>query len=138
MTTKNQRQRIAEAARNCCGYCLLQEVVSGIPLTIEHLWPKAHGGGDEDENLWLSCRLCNERKGILVQAIDPASTEVVPLFNPRTQSWDDHFAWSEDGVLMLAKTAVGRATIAALALNDELRVRTRAIWVKSGWHPPKS
>ncbi len=138
MTTKSQRQRIAALARNRCGYCLLQEVVSGIPLTIEHLLPKAHSGGDEDDNLWLSCRLCNERKGTLVQAIDPAGVELVALFNPRTQQWDDHFIWSEDSTLILAKTASGRATIAALALNDELRVRARAIWVKSGWHPPKS
>lgn len=47
MTTKSQRQRIAEAAHHRCGYCLLQEVVSGMPLTIEHLLPKAHGGSDE-------------------------------------------------------------------------------------------
>lgn len=138
MTTKNQRYRIANAARNRCGYCLLQEVVSGIPLTIEHLQPKAHGGGDEDDNLWLSCRLCNERKGTLVQVVDPDTAELVPIFNPRSQRWDDHFAWSTDGTVILAKTVNGRATIAALALNDELRLRARAIWVKSGWHPPKS
>jgi hypothetical protein len=137
MTTKSQRQRIAELARNRCGYCLLQEVVSGIPLTIEHLLPKAHGGGDEDENLWLSCRLCNERKGTLVQIVDPDGGELVPLSNPRTDRWDDHFCWSTDGAQILAKTAVGRATVVALALNDELRVRAQAIWVKSGWHPPK-
>lgn len=80
MVTKSQRQRIAEAAQGCCGYCLLQEVVSGIPLTIEHLLPKALGGGDEEDNLWLACRLCNERKGILVQAVDPETNVLVPLY----------------------------------------------------------
>ena len=132
MTTKSQRHRIADIAHHRCGYCLLQEVVSGIPLTIEHLQPKAHGGSDEDENLWLSCRLCNERKGTLVQVVDPDTAELVPIFNPHTQHW------GADGTMMIAKTASGRATIAALVLNDELRVRARAIWVKSGWHPPKS
>ena len=138
MTTKSQRHRIADAAHNRCGYCLLQEVVSGIPLTIEHLQPRAQGGSNEDNNLWLSCRLCNERKGTLVQVVDPDTAELVSIFNPRTQQCGDHFAWSADGTVMIAKTASGRATISALALNDELRVRARAIWVKSGWHPPKS
>jgi 5-methylcytosine-specific restriction endonuclease McrA len=52
-----QRQRIAAQAQYRCGYCQTQEVVSGIPLTVEHLLPKAAGGNDEDDNLWLSCRL---------------------------------------------------------------------------------
>jgi len=60
--------------------------VSGIPLTVEHITPKAKGGNDDDENLWLSCRLCNEKKGILIEAIDPEIGDVVSLFNPRTQT----------------------------------------------------
>jgi len=58
---REQRRRIAEEAQYRCGYCQTQEVVSGIPLTIEHLTPKAKGGSDDNENLWLSCRLCNEK-----------------------------------------------------------------------------
>ncbi|PKO20758.1 MAG: hypothetical protein CVU38_18390 [Chloroflexi bacterium HGW-Chloroflexi-1] len=48
------RQRIAEPARYRCGYCLTQEVVSGVPLTVEHIIPKARGGQTVEENLWLS------------------------------------------------------------------------------------
>jgi len=47
------RQRISQQAAARCGYCLTQEVVSGIPLTLEHLAPKAKGGEDIEENLWL-------------------------------------------------------------------------------------
>src|SRR5215470_12092804 len=79
------------------GYCQTQEVVSGIPLTVEHITPKAKGGSDDNANLWLSCRLCNEKKGTLIEAMNPETGDLVSLFNPRTQTWADHFTWSEDG-----------------------------------------
>jgi hypothetical protein len=132
-----QRQRIAAQAQYRCGYCQTQEVVRGIPLTVEHLLPKAAGGNDEDDNLWLSCRLCNEKKGRVVAAHDPETDEITPLFNPRTHVWSEHFAWSTDGARIMPRTAIGRVTIAVLSLNDELRVRSRAIWVKAGYHPPE-
>jgi hypothetical protein len=131
------RQRVAEQARYRCGYCLTQEVVSGIPLILEHIIPKAEGGQDIEENLWLSCRLCNEAKGVLTEAVDPKTGVAVPLFNPRTQAWAEHFAWSEDGTRVIGQTLTGRATVVALSLNSELRVRARAIWGEAGWHPPE-
>lgn len=131
------RAQVAAQARYRCGYCLTQEVVSGIPLTLEHIIPRALGGADTEENLWLSCRLCNEAKGVQTEATDPDTEALVPLFNPRTDQWGEHFGWSEDGILLLGRTAMGRATIAALSLNSELRVRSRAIWVEVGYHPPK-
>lgn len=131
------RQRVAERARHRCGFCLTQEVVSGIPLTLEHILPRAKGGKDRESNLWLSCRLCNEAKGILTEAIDPQTGTVAPLFNPRTEAWSEHFHWSEDGTHIIGQTPTGRATVAALSLNSELRLRARAIWVEAGWHPPE-
>lgn len=135
-TTRQLRPRIARQSGHRCGYCLTQEVVSGIPLTVEHIMPKAKGGREEEDNLWLSCRLCNEAKGVLTEARDPESGQMAHLFNPRRERWRDHFAWDEAGVCVVGKTAVGRATIAALSLNDDLRIRARAIWVEAGWHPP--
>ncbi|MCZ7571035.1 MAG: HNH endonuclease [Ardenticatenaceae bacterium] len=130
------RQRIAKEAGDRYGYCQTQEVVSGIPLTLEHIISKVRGGQDNEENLWLSCRLCNESKGKRIEAVDPKTGESVPLYNPRTQDWATHFAWSEDGTQIIGQTAVGRATVEALSLNDDLRVRARAIWVEAGYHPP--
>ena len=130
------RQRIGQQAFGRCGYCLTQEVVSGIPLTIEHILPKAKGGGDEEENLWLSCRLCNEAKGVLTEFADPKTGEMAALFNPRTQRWTDHFTWNRAGTHIIGITAIGRATVAALTLNTKLRTFARALWVEAGWHPP--
>jgi hypothetical protein len=111
--------------------------VSGIPLTLEHIIPKALGGTDDEGNLWLSCRLCNETKGIQVDGVDPASGDVATLFNPRTQAWREHFRWGKDGIRIIGRTPTGRATIEVLDLNSELRLRSRAIWVMAGWHPPE-
>jgi len=134
--TRKARPRIAIQANHRCGYCEMQEVVSGIPLTIEHIIPIARGGTDDEDNLWLSCRLCNETKGIIVIAIDSETNQDVPLFNPRFQIWKNHFAWDETGTRIIAQSATGRVTIAILLLNSNLRVRSRAIWVEAGWHPP--
>lgn len=131
------RERVATQAEHRCGYCQTQEVVSGIPLTLEHILPKAKGGADSEENLWLSCRLCNEAKGVSIEDRDPQTEQEMSLFNPRTQLWREHFRWSANGTVIIGLTATGRATVAALALNDELRIRARTLWVEAGWHPPK-
>ena len=139
MSTISQatRERVASQALFRCGYCLTQERVSGIPLTIEHLIPRAKGGHDAEENLWMSCRLCNEAKGILIDAPDPTTEDVVRLFNPRQHVWAEHFVWSEDGTQIIGTTPIGRATVMALSLNTGFRVRARALWVEVGWHPPE-
>lgn len=131
------RQELRIIAKYRCGYCLSPEVLSGIALTLEHIIPLASGGTDEIDNLWLSCRTCNEKKGVQTQAEDSNTREVVPLFNPRTQRWSAHFQWDEAGTQMSGLTPVGRATIVALDLNRELLVLARERWVQAGWHPPK-
>lgn len=134
--TRQLRPKIAQQAKHQCGYCQTQERVSGIPLTVEHIIPTAKGGLDEEENLWLSCRLCNEQKGSATDGLDPETNTRAPLFNPRTQQWSEHFRWSEDGVQIIGQTAVGRATIETLNLNAPFRVSSRRLWVEVGWHPP--
>jgi 5-methylcytosine-specific restriction endonuclease McrA len=42
-----------------CAYCGR----SDLPLTIDHILPKAKGGTDSWENLICACTLCNNRKG---------------------------------------------------------------------------
>lgn len=137
MASIQQRHRIAEEARYRCEYCLLQERISGIPLTLEHIIPRAHGGNDDDTNLWLSCRTCNEKKGTRTEAVDPVTEDLVLLFHPRLEQWADHFRWSADSTQIIGITSVGRATVVALDLNEELRMRARRIWTLAGWHPPE-
>jgi hypothetical protein len=81
--------------------------------------------------------LCNRHKGSKISGIDPQGNARVELFNPRTQVWDEHFRWSLDGAQIVGLTPVGRATVAALQLNNELAAEVRRNWVLAGWHPPK-
>ena len=131
------RQRVRTAAGDRCGYCHShQQYVMG-RLEIEHIIPRARGGNDDETNLWLSCSLCNRYKGPQIVGIDPHTHTTVPLFNPRTQLWRDHFRWRPDGVIILGMTSIGRATVEALRLNNELAVEVRRNWVLAGWHPPE-
>jgi hypothetical protein len=130
--------RVRQRAGNRCGYCLSpQHLVFGW-LETEHVVPVGRGGTDDENNLWLACRFCNTFKSDAVDAIDPVSGQRVPLFDPRNQTWADHFRWSEDGAQVVGITPVGRATVAQMQLNYPLAVTVRRNWVAAGWHPPSS
>lgn len=130
-------RRLRDAARHRCGYCLSPQRLVFAPLEIEHIQPRSQGGADNESNLWLSCPLCNSHKSDKTSAIDPVTQSIQPLFNPRTQSWPDHFRWSDDGLRILGKTPIGRATVVALRLNDDpISLEVRSHWIAAGWHPP--
>src|SRR5438067_79744 len=106
-------QRLRREAGPRCGYCRTSAIIIGQPLTVEHLQPVALGGSSSEDNLWLSCRRCNEFKGVQVEALDPETGLVVPLFNPRRQVWREHFSWSNTGTHIQGVTPSGRATVDA-------------------------
>jgi len=72
-----------------------------------------------------------------VTAVDLQSGELVPIFNPRRQNWQDNFFWSEDGIQILGKTKTGRATVEALKLNRKKLASARRFWVRHNIHPPR-
>ena len=106
------------------------------PLEIDHIIPRARGGSDAEDNLWLSCRACNLFKGQQTHGRDPLTGRRVRLFHPRRQRWGRHFQWSADGTMVVGRTATGRATVVALHLNNLVAVTVRQNWVRAGWHPP--
>jgi hypothetical protein len=105
-------------------------------LEVEHLLPVSLGGGDEQENLWLSCHKCNKLRSNRVTGSDPLTQQEVALFNPRRDSWIDHFAWESGGRYIIGKSATGRATVAALHLNDAYHQSARWVWMLAGIYPP--
>lgn len=131
------RRKIEDQSRHRCGYCLADETVVGYKMDIEHIIPESLGGPTEESNLWLSCSECNGYKSDKIHSLDPLTGEIVALYNPRLQSWTDHFEWSKEGDIILGKTPTGRATVEALLLNREWLVTARQRWVLAGWHPPK-
>ena len=132
------RNQISEQAQYRCGYCLTPEWIVGSPMEIDHIIPESLGGLTEEGNLWLACTLCNKYKAGRISATDPASGDVVRLFDPYHQAWLEHFVWVEQGILIVGRTAVGRATVAALNLNRASLVLARRLWVQAGWYPPEN
>jgi hypothetical protein len=131
-------RRVREAARHRCGYCLSPQHLVMARLEVEHILPLAKGGTDDETNLWLACPICNGHKSDKTMAIDPDTGVAVPLFNPRTQTWAEHFAWSDNGIRIIGRTPIGRATVVALHLSDDPdALEVRSYWVLAGWHPPE-
>jgi len=122
------RDLVAQTARYRCGYCLTQEAVVGTPMVIDHIIPESLGGPTEEANLWLACPLCNAHKGDRMTALDVNTGEIVRLFNPRQQSWGEHFVWTLEGERMVGRTPIGHATVIALQLNRPSLVRARSAW----------
>jgi len=134
--SKTLRRKIADAANHQCGYCLTNQKISGAQMHLEHVIPRSLGDPSDESNLWLACAWCNSYKGVQTHATDTVTQQETPLFNPITQNWFKHFRWSEDGLLIIGLTAIGRATVEALQLNNEYIVPARRHWVLAGWHPP--
>ncbi len=128
------KTKLRKQAKNRCGYCLLPQSLNPTLLEIEHILPTAKGGTDNEENLWLACRLCNGYKATQTEAIDVETNRTTLLFNPRIQNWDEHFEWNNEYVV--GKTNCGRATVQALKLNNDIILPVRKKWIFAGWFPP--
>ncbi len=131
------RDAVIATAKNRCEYCQTQKTLIGQPLEIDHIVPKARGGSSEITNLCLACPRCNRYKSSKVEVVFPDSAQPVPLFHPYHQRWEDHFAWSDNGVIIIGLTLIGRATVKALSMNNDDVVQSRHIWVSWGYHPPQ-
>ena len=131
------RLRIERAARYRCGYCHTQSAAIGMPLEIDHLIPLSLGGTSEEENLWLACPQCNRYKAAQVEAVDPEIGQMVALFNPRAQRWQEHFAWQQSGLYVIGISPTGRASVYALQMNNAWIVRARQVWIVAGIPPPR-
>lgn len=127
------RRAVEERARNCCEYCLIHGDDVPTVHEVDHLVARKHGGSNTRENLALACLPCNRRKGSDLTAIDPISGAIVPLYNPRSQSWDDHFRL--EAAVIVGQTPVGRATVLLLRLNDPVRVDNRRRLIAVGRYP---
>jgi hypothetical protein len=109
------REVWSRAARRC-EYCLLPAAAYPLPFHVDHIVARQHGGQTESANLALACLHCNRHKGPNIAGRDDWTGELVRLFNPRHDRWDQHFEW--EGTNLLGKTAIGRVTIQVLAMND--------------------
>ena len=120
------RAVVAERAGYRCEYCLRPE--THFRHHIDHVIAQKHGGPTSEGNLAYACAFCNLHKGS-----DLFSVTGIPLFNPRTQHWKDHFAVR--GSVIESLTPEGEATVQMLQMNRDERVRERAALQAAGKYP---
>jgi 5-methylcytosine-specific restriction endonuclease McrA len=117
------RRLVYERARGCCEYCLISEIIGFERHQIDHIIAEKHGGDTHKDNLALSCRLCNTFKGSDIASVDDETGQIVPLFNPRSDDWNEHFKIEFGSFVGLTPNA--RATIQLLRLNSLTRIEER-------------
>ncbi|NEU75230.1 HNH endonuclease [Hassallia byssoidea VB512170] len=130
------QHQVRQRANYLCEYCHASEQWQYVPFTVDHVIPLSKGGVNCLENLALACFHCNRQKSDKVTALDEQSGVEVPLFNPRTDSWQKHFIWLSDALSILGLTPKGRATVTALGFNRERIINIRAADREIGRHPP--
>jgi hypothetical protein len=125
---------VRDRAGSACEYCRIPASLYPGFFTTEHIIARQHGGPDRDENLAYSCVRCNLHKGPNIAGLDPDTGELTRLFNPRTDSWEEHFGWS--GHILIGRTPVGRTTVRVLAMNEPTIRAVRAALLLEGTFPP--
>jgi hypothetical protein len=119
------RQFVRNRAGHRCEYCRIRQSDElYFRFHIEHIIARQHQGTDDSENLALACHRCNLHKGPNLTGIDPQTGEVVAIFHPRKQRWNEHFAL--EGAAIMGLTQIGRATVQLLRMNDVVRIQLRS------------
>jgi hypothetical protein len=126
------REVIRRAGKRC-EYCLVHQDDVVARHQVDHVISVKHGGTTELSNLALSCLPCNRRKSSDIGAFDKQTGQFVRLFDPRGQSWADHFQVRTAQIIGL--TAEGRATVVFLQLNSPQRLQERADLIRLGRYP---
>lgn len=130
---KRLRDFVADRAAHRCEYCLLHDEDSFYPHHIDHIVSRKQGGASVPSNLAYACLRCNLWKGSAAGVPDPETGELVPLFNPRSDEWAQHFAL--DGNFIMPLSSKGSATVHLLKLNHSRRLSERELLISAGRFP---
>ena len=116
-----------------CEYCRVLAYLSAFDYHIEHIIGLQHGGPNSPNNLAYCCSICNWKKGPNISTILEFGGALMPLFNPRTQNWFDHFEAQNGYIKPL--TPIGEATVKLLELNQRNKVEERFSMAQAGFYP---
>lgn len=129
------RLHVEKRSHGRCEYCHAPQRACAYRFHLEHIKPRSRGGSDASSNRALACAACNLSKSNQEKGLDPRTGELIDLFNPRRQKWEDHFYWASDQETLVGRTRCGRATVLALDMNEELRRAPRKLWFDRGFLP---
>ena len=129
-------EAVAARAVHRCEYCHAPEAIFTLRFEVDHIVPVSLGGVDALENLALACRACNLWKSNITTGWDTLTGQRVPLFNPRRDRWDEHFAVvGADNDRIVGHSPSGRATIDQLRMNAASQCEARRWWTKIDLFP---
>ena len=117
-------RRIAiERAAGRCEYCRIRETDTFLGCQIDHIIAEKHKGETTAENLAFTCAFCNRHKGSDIGSIAQSTGEFTRFYNPRTDSWNDHFEFSDFVIKPISP--IGETTASILQFNNEERLLER-------------
>ena len=129
--SKAARKLIASRANFRCEYCRKPEIIANFGFHVEHIIGRQHGGTDRLSNLAYACSWCNWKKGPNIATILFEGGDLLPLFNPRTNIWHEHFKVEEG--LLIEKTDIAKGTIKLLAMNTVELILERKALAEAGY-----
>jgi hypothetical protein len=128
-------RQVRQRGQNTCEYCRLEQEFQEATFHVDHIEPRTAGGATSLENLALACVSCSLRKAARIRHRDPRTGRNVRLFHPRRDVWNEHFVFTRQWQIR-GRTAIGRATIVALAMNRPTIVSIRSVLAAIGRFPP--
>ncbi len=129
------RDQVRQRASLSCEYCQMPQSYAEPTHEIDHVIAEQHRGPTTLNNLALACFHCNNHKVPNIAGIDPETTELIRLYHPRLDRWEEHFAWK--GPRLVGVTAICRTTVEVLAINIRHRVAHRQALMEEGVFPPR-
>jgi hypothetical protein len=121
------RDLVRQRASWRCEYCRFPEhALPYLIFHVDHIIAKQHLDivSDDPDLLAWACSECNYHKGPNLVGIDPLTMQISDLFNPRRDSWIDHFLIDRGRIN--GRTPTGRATARLLNMNAPRLVRLRS------------
>lgn len=127
------RRLVATRANYCCEYCLLHQDDTFFGCEVDHIISMKHGGQTVENNLAYTCFICNRRKGSDIGSILWKTGDLIRFFNPRTDSWKEHFIL--EGAIIKPQTDIGEVTARILDFNNSDRILERQVLIEVGRYP---
>lgn len=127
------RSVVAQRADSLCEYCLIHEDDTFYGCQIDHIISVKHGGPTTPDNLSYACAFCNRAKGTDLGSVSSTGVELIRFFNPRTDTWSEHFALN--GAVIESLTEIGEVTARILGFNSHDRILEREALLASHLYP---
>ena len=127
------RQLVIARAGDRCEYCLIRAEDTYFGCEVDHIISVKHGGITDESNLAYACVSCNRHKGSDLGSIEWQTGTLIRFYNPRSDSWHEHFAL--EGAFIIALTEVGKVTSRILEFNNEERTLEREELISQGRYP---